>query len=68
MGFGGVGLDHIPSSLHAGVTFPAMHALIASWASPQELSRAVALASSGQFLGTVAAFSFAPQAYVASSK
>ena len=44
-----------------GVTFPAVHALVAAWSPPLERSRTVAFASSGAFLGTVAAFSFSPQ-------
>lgn len=47
--------------LFEGVTVPAVHALIAAWALPLERSRTVAFASSGQFLGTVAAFSFSKQ-------
>ncbi|KAL1510641.1 hypothetical protein AB1Y20_006940 [Prymnesium parvum] len=44
--------------LFEGVTVPAVHALVAAWAPPLERSRMVAFTSSGQFVGTVAAFSF----------
>jgi len=47
-----------------GVAMPTMHHLNARWIPKKELSRAVAGATSGQFVGTVAAFSCAPFARV----
>ena len=45
-----------------GVAMPTMHHLNARWVPKQEISRAVAGATSGQYVGTVAAFACAPLA------
>lgn len=42
--------------LAEGVSMPSIHALLSVWVPAGERSRALALTSSGQFLGTVAAF------------
>ena len=46
--------------LAEGVAIPATMSLVASWTPPMERSRANAITASGQFVGTVAAFSCAP--------
>ena len=61
-GMGTLLLCRVLMGLGEGVTMPSSHALIGEWLPPEERTRSVAVATTGQLLGTITAMGSSPLA------
>ena len=62
LGMGTLLLCRVLMGLGEGVTMPSSHALIGEWLPPEERTRSVAVATTGQLLGTITAMGSSPLA------